>query len=335
MKRRTFRAFIVLVILAVFVATGIAGYSLYQKYIGLKNDSDRKISVTEKENQQDKNERQIEADTETKADNKDQQTASNELPEDSYFEIDFFDVGEADCTLIKCDGHTLLVDGGNPGNSSFLYSYLKQNDINYLDYIVCTHAHEDHVGGLAGAMNYANVGVVYAPVTEYDTRAFNSFVKYLNQQGKTITVPTAGDVFMLGNSKVEIKGPVDMSLAEENENNSSIILRIVYGETSFLITGDAEAIEEQSILDAGFDVKCTVLRVGHHGSYTSTTGDFLEAADPEYCVISVGRNNAFGHPHDVVINRIKEYNVRLFRTDLNGDIVCTSDGETVRFRTDK
>lgn len=257
------------------------------------------------------------------------------LPEDSYFEITFFDVGEGDSTLVKCDGQTMLIDGGLPGSSSFLYSYLKQNGIDYLDYIVCTHAHEDHVGGLSGALNYAGVGTVYAPVTEFDSRAFRSFVKYLGKQGKEITVPAAGHCFTLGSASVQIVGPVDMALATENVNNTSIVLRIVYGETSFLLTGDAETIEEESILDAGYDIRSDVLRVGHHGSYTSTSDDFLRAVSPDYCVISVGKDNAYGHPHDVVLNRITEFGAIVYRTDLDGYIACTSDGDNVTFRTEK
>lgn len=309
MKRRTYRAFICLAVLAIIIAVGIAGISLYQKNKPQETFSGS-ISETSEEN-------------------------SSGLLEDSYFEITFFDVGEGDSTLVKCDGQIMLIDGGLPGSSSFLYSYLMQHGIDYLDYIVCTHAHEDHVGGLSGALNYASVGTVYAPVTEFDSRAFRSFVKYLGKQGKEITVPSAGDSFMLGSASVQIVGPVDMGMAAENVNNTSIVLHIVYGETSFLVTGDAEAIEEESILDAGYDIRSDVLRVGHHGSYTSTSDAFLEAVSPDYCVISVGKDNAYGHPHDVVLDRIGEFGAIIYRTDLDGYIACTSDGENVTFRTEK
>lgn len=309
MKRRTYRAFICLAILAIIIAVGIAGISLYQKHKPQETFSSS-ISETSEEN-------------------------SSELPDDSYFEITFFDVGEGDSTLLKCDGQTMLIDGGLPESSSFLYSYLMQHGIDYLDYIVCTHAHEDHVGGLSGALNYARVGTVYAPVTEFDTRAFQSFVKYLEKQEKEITVPSAGDSFTLGSALVQIVGPVDMAMAAENANNTSIVLRIVYGETSFLLTGDAETIEEESILDAGYDIRCDVLRVGHHGSYTSTSDAFLKAVSPDYCVISVGKDNAYGHPHDVVVDRIVESGAIIYRTDLDGYIACTSDGENVTFQTEK
>ena len=161
------------------------------------------------------------------------------------FQIDFIDVGQGDSALIQCDNHYMLVDGGSPDRSSLIYSYLKKRNINYLDHIVGTHADADHIGGLAGALNYANVGTAYCSETYYDTRAFKSFVKYLNAQGKTITVPRCGDQFSLGSATVTVVGPVR---SDSDTNNNSIVLRIVYGKTSFLLTGDAEETEEKDII---------------------------------------------------------------------------------------
>lgn len=302
MKKKTFQIFIAFAILAVLASVGIAGFSIYRQY---KTDRDVHNSWV------------------------------SENDSEELLEIHFFNVGEADSTLVTCGGYTMLIDGGSPDSSSFLYSYLEQNEIAFLDYMICTHPHEDHVGGLAGALNYAKVGTIYAPVTEYDTRAFNSFLKYVDKQEKTITIPTAGDSFTLGNATVEIIGPVDPSLGKDNENNLSIMIRIEYGKTSFLITGDAEEIEEQSVLDAGFRVKSTVLRVGHHGSYTSTSESFLKAVSPKYCVISVGKDNAYGHPHEEVLRRLEAYRTTVYRTDQNGSITCFSDGHTVRLSTEK
>ena len=253
------------------------------------------------------------------------------LPADSTFEIHFFDVGEADSTLVECDGHYMLIDGGNPSSSGFLYSYLKQHGIDYLDYIVCSHAHTDHVGGLAGALNYASVGIAYAPVVEYDSRAFNSFVKYLSAQDKEIIVPASGETIMLGSATVTFIGPVDLLLAELNMNNSSIILRIEYGNTSFLFTGDAEIEEELSVVSSGLKLQSTLLKVGHHGSYTSSTEAFLSAVDPKYAVISVGKDNEYGHPHDVIFERLSSVCDVIYRTDIDGEITCISDGMTLSF----
>ncbi len=249
----------------------------------------------------------------------------------SSFEIHFFDVGEADAALVECDGHFMLIDGGNPGDSSFLYSYLQQHKIDYLDYIVCSHPHVDHVGGLAGALNYSTVGVAFFPVAEYDSRAFNSFVKYLAAQGKTITVPTAGQTISLGSATVTFIGPVDMTIAEQNENNASLMVRIEYGATSFLFTGDAEKEEELSVVRSGAEIKSTLLKVGHHGSYTSSSEEFLAAVNPEYAVISVGKDNGYGHPHEQVVSRLERFCNTILRTDIVGEIICYSDGYDLTF----
>ncbi len=252
------------------------------------------------------------------------------LPEDSTFEIHFFDVGEGDSALVVCDGHYLLIDGGEAGYSRFLYSYLQQNKITFLDYIVCSHEHSDHVGGLAGALNYAQVGTAYAPVTEYDTRAFNSFVKYLNAGSKEIVIPSPGDIIYLGSAYIEFLAPLDMTLAETNANNSSIILRVVYGNTSFLFTGDAEMEEEKSLVDSGAEIHSTLLKVGHHGSYTSSSELFLSSVDPQYAIISVGKNNEYGHPNAMVLDRLLK-RCTVYRTDVEGTIVCYSDGNKLSF----
>ncbi len=253
------------------------------------------------------------------------------LSEDSTFEIHFFDVGEAESALVECDGHYMLIDGGNPSSSRFLYSYLQSHEIGFLDYIVCSHAHTDHAGGLAGALNYASAGKVYSPVAEYDNRAFNNFVKYLQAQNKEITIPAPGDTVMLGSARVTFIGPIDVEHLEMHSNNFSIILRIEYGATSFLFTGDAEREEELSVLRAGYNLESTLLKVGHHGSFTSSTEEFLNAVSPEYAVISVGKDNEYGHPHKAVMDRLSKYCKAIFRTDLDGEIVCYSDGEELTF----
>ena len=244
----------------------------------------------------------------------------------------FLDVGQADSILVVCEGKTMLIDGGNVGDSSLVYSFLKSHDISHLDYIVSTHAHEDHVGGLAGALNYATVTTAFSPVTSYSSKAFESFVKYLDEQNVPITIPTHGDTFTLGAATAQIIGPIK---ASNEPNNTSIVIRLTFGETSFLFTGDAERDEEQDILDAGYDLSATVLKVGHHGSDTSTTYPFLRAIMPEYAVISCGQNNSYGHPHENTMSRLRDADVAVFRTDMQGMVVCTSDGKTVSFTVER
>ena len=212
-----------------------------------------------------------------------------------------------------------------------MYSYLQRNGITYLDYILCSHPHVDHVGGLAGALNYASVGAAYCPVTEYNSRAFSSFVKYLAAQGKTITVPSPGETIRLGSAAVTFIGPADRTIAEEDENNASLILRIEYGATSFLFTGDAGKEEELSVLRTGEELRSTLLKVGHHGSYTASSKEFLEAVQPEYAIISVGKDNDYNHPHTSVLKRLEQFCDTVYRTDIDGEIVCRSDGKNLFF----
>ena len=212
-----------------------------------------------------------------------------------------------------------------------MYSYLQRNGITYLDYILCSHPHVDHVGGLAGALNYASVGAAYCPVTEYNSRAFSSFVKYLAAQGKTITVPSPGETIRLGSAAVTFIGPADRTIAEEDENNASLILRIEYGATSFLFTGDAGKEEELSVLRTGEELRSTLLKVGHHGSYTASSKEFLEAVQPEYAIISVGKDNDYNHPHTSVLKRLEQFCDTVYRTDIDGEIVCRSDGKNLVF----
>jgi competence protein ComEC len=242
----------------------------------------------------------------------------------------FIDVGQADSTLVVCDGAAMLIDGGNAADSDLIYAFLKNHGISHLEYIVGTHAHEDHIGGLAGALNYAVVDTAYCPVTDHDSEVFADFVKYLEKQNKSITVPIPGDTFQLGGADVEIIAPINPS---DNPNNTSIVLRLTYGEVSFLFTGDSEREEEADILDSGYDVSADVLKVGHHGSETSTSYPFLREIMPRYAVISCGMNNIYGHPDEDTLSRLRDADALLYRTDTQGTITATSDGKTVVFST--
>lgn len=254
-------------------------------------------------------------------------TTPPSVPNASGFKVYFIDVGQADAALVVCDGKTMLIDGGNSADSNLIYSFLQKKGVSHLDYIIATHAHEDHVGGLSGALNYATVGTVYCPVKSYSSNAFNNFAKNVEKQGKSITVPSRGAQFSLGGASCTVLAVNTSS----DTNNSSIVLRIVYGSTSFLFTGDAEREVEQAMINRGVPLKSTVLKVGHHGSYTSTSYQFLWNVMPDYAVISCGKGNSYGHPHDEVLSRLRDADVYLFRTDLQGDITCTSNGSSVSF----
>ncbi len=246
--------------------------------------------------------------------------------------VTWLDVGQGDAAVIQCGGQSMLIDGGKPEKSSYIYAWMQQHGLSYLDVIVATHVDADHIGGLSGALNYASVGTAYCPETTGTTETFQSFVKYLAQRGKQITVPTAGETFALGGAQIQILGPLHRA---EDSNDNSIVLKVSFGATSFLFTGDAERAEEQDLLNAGVNLQSTVLKVGHHGSDTSTSYPFLRAVAPQYAVISVGAGNSYGHPTEAVLSRLRDAGVTTFRTDMQGEITAVSDGQTINFSTAK
>lgn len=261
----------------------------------------------------------------------DSHTTSQAVKTDSVFEIHFIDVGQADAALVLCDGKAMMIDGGNSDDSDVIYTYLKKHGVTHIDYMIGTHAHEDHIGGLPGALNYSTVGKVYCPVEKYDSKAFDNFKKYVEQRGTVLTKPQIGESFSLGSAYVDIIA----CNSHDDTNETSIVLKIVYGETSFLFTGDAERLTEQTILENGYDIKSTLLKVGHHGSDSSTSYPFLREVMPQYAVISVGCDNTYGHPTEEVLSRLSDANVIVYRTDLMGDIICTSDGKELTFAFSK
>lgn len=258
-----------------------------------------------------------------------------EIVGDTGLTVHFIDVGQADCTLVECDGAYMLIDGGNKEDSQLVVAYLREQGVEELEAVVCTHAHEDHVGGLPAALAVFPTQAVYAPTKTYASQAFDDFLRYVDQQRLEIAVPSPGDTWTLGNAAVTVLGPVK-SYAEPN--NTSIILLVEYGETRFLFTGDMETAAETDMLDywdGKMDWDVDVLKVGHHGSDTSSGYRFIYMTQPEYGVISVGRDNPYGHPSGSIMERYRDAGTAIFRTDRLGDVIARSDGETVTFVWEK
>ena len=231
------------------------------------------------------------------------------------FEMHFIDVGQALSVLVECDGQFMLYDGGNVDDGSLVVSYLQKQGVQQLQYVFCSHAHEDHVGGLAAVMAKFPAQHAYSPVTESSTKCFNDFVKYTQQQGLQLEVPSVGTGY-------------------SDTNNTSLVLRIDYGNTSFLLTGDMEKTAETDLVNSGANLKADVLQVGHHGSSTSTSYLFLNAVLPEMGVISCGTGNKYGHPHEETLSILRDAKVDVYRTDLQGTITIGSDGQNFTVGTE-
>ena len=254
-----------------------------------------------------------------------------EIPENSTFSIRFLDVGQADAAIVECDSHYMLIDGGNKHDSSKMYTILKESGINHLDLVVGTHPDADHIGGLPGALNYATADKVLSPVLEHDTEAFQDFLKYAQSNGGGMSVPEIGETYPLGSAVVKI---LALNSGEES-NDKSIVLKISYGGTSFLFTGDGELATEQMLINSGEDLSATLLKVGHHGSAGSSTESFLNKVKPEYAIISVGDGNNYGHPTKETLDRLETVGAEVYRTDLQGEIAVTSDGSSLTISSKK
>lgn len=255
---------------------------------------------------------------------------SPETPAGDELTVHFLDVGQADCILLTCGGESMLIDGGNVDDGSTVVAYLQDEGISTLDYVVCTHAHEDHVGGLAAVLAAFPAEAVWCPVTDFDTKAFRNFRMYAEEQGCRLVMPELDGVYALGGATVTVLGPRE---AYDDPNNTSIVLRVCLGDCAFVFSGDAEWQSEAAILDAGCDVSCGVLKAGHHGSSTSNSYRWLLEADPQAMVISCGKNNDYGHPHEEVMSRLADAEIDVLRTDMQGHIVCVCDGESYVFYT--
>ena len=245
-------------------------------------------------------------------------------------EIHFLDVGQGDCTIALCDGEALVIDGGPASASQFVFSYIRNTlKLQHIDYVVSTHPHLDHVYGLSSVLNAAPVDLILTPVLKWDSKAFNSMLKYAEAQGTPLSVPQEGDTLQLGGATITILHCWPEAIDYGRTNDSSIVTRIDYGNTSFIITGDAEDWSEYMMIDSGVNLKANVLRVAHHGSNTASTTEFLQAVQPEYAIVSVGKDNGYGHPHQEVLDRLTNNGSKILRTDEHGTIVMESDGETI------
>ena len=246
--------------------------------------------------------------------------------------VKFFDVGQADSILVQSAGVNMLIDAGTNNMGNTVVQNLKDLGITKIDYLVGTHPHEDHIGGMDDVINNFEIGTIYMPKVQTNTKTFEDVLDAISNKGLTITTPEVGYVFEVGNTKCEVMC-AGTGTTEENSNLnlSSIVIKMVYGEESFLFMGDAEEKNETSRQWP----QTTVLKVGHHGSDTSSSESFLNQVKPEISVISVGINNTYGHPKKTTLDKLNALETSIYRTDQNGTITITCDGTNCVVTTEK
>lgn len=246
-------------------------------------------------------------------------------------EVHFLDVGQADCILIKTPRQkAILIDSGKNSDEDDVVFYIKSQGIDTIDAVVGTHPHEDHIGGLDAVISSFNIGKIYMPQVSHSTQTFEDVLNAIKNKGLKVTNAFAGTIIDVDTTlKIEMLAP--NSQTYEDINNYSAVVKLTYNNISFLFTGDAESVLEQEMISKGYDLKANVLKVGHHGSATSTIAQFLKKVSPEYAVISVGKDNSYGHPDNLILNRLKTFGVEVFRTDESGTVIAISDGETIKF----
>lgn len=234
--------------------------------------------------------------------------------------VSVLDVGQADCIVIHQGDHAMIIDAGNNADSTFVVNQLKNMGIDRLDVVIGTHPHEDHIGGLDAVINSFEIGAIYMPKVSNNTKTFEDVLTAIRNKGLSVTTPVPGTAFTLGD-EVQCLILAPNSASYDDLNNYSIVLKLTYNGKSFIFTGDAEIDSEEEILAKGYDLKADVLKVGHHGSTSSTSDEFLQSVSPEYAVICVGVGNTYGHPHQETLDKLDAAGVTIYRTDLSGGTI--------------
>lgn len=269
-------------------------------------------------------------------DSKDEVGVVGTLEMDNGMDVYFFDVGQGDATLFVWKESVMLVDTGDKDKATDIVENVQkvmdQNELDEIDALVVTHPDSDHFGGADEILLSFDVDEFYMPDCSCDTAAYRDVIEAAEDTDTQIIHPCEGDTIAIPNTDITVLSPAtDYDGAYDDKNAYSIGLKVVYGQTSYVLCGDAPASSEKQMIQTGYDLKADVLKLSHHGSYSATCNEFLNAVSPKYAIVSVGLGNSYGLPHQVIMDKLKKNNIDLFRTDLQGTIVSHSDGASVSF----
>ncbi len=248
-------------------------------------------------------------------------TALNEM------KIHFIDVGQGDAILIESNKHYMLIDAGENNKGSDVVNYLKDKGVNKLDYVLGTHPHSDHIGGLDTIINSFTIDKVIMPDITHTTKTFEDVLDAIANRNLKITKAVVGNRYSIGSASFIIISPNDTTYSDLN--NYSVGIKLTNGNNSFLLAGDAEELSEEEMMKNGIDLSADVLKLGHHGSSYSSSSNFLDVVSPTYAMICVGTDNQYNHPNIDTLQKMVDRNIQIFRTDKQGTVIFTSDGERV------
>lgn len=257
-------------------------------------------------------------------------TAEGEL------EIHFIDVDNADCILVRQQDKTLLIDAGESVTYERVERYLQDYGVTHLDLVIATHPHADHIGGMPNVLERFSVGEFVMSFMPDDatptTKTYIRMLELLDEKDIPVREARVGDIYELGTARLQILGPIEET---DEKNDMSVVTRLTFGDRAFLFTGDAESGVEKQLVNSGYTLSADVLKLGHHGSKTSSSSLFLKAVSPQCAIATCGADNDYSHPHREVLQRLDAMGITLYRADISGNIVITSDGETFKVSTDK
>lgn len=251
--------------------------------------------------------------------------------------VHFIDVGQGDSILIQSGPENMLVDAGTNESGPAVAAYLKSLGITKLSYLIGTHPHEDHIGGMDDVIRAFDIGTVIMPDVSHTTRTYEDVLDALLEKELRVVKPKPGDTYSLGEADFTILSPAadiaEQAVKDGDLNNLSVGIRLAFGSNAFIMCGDAEAPSEKAMVEGGLPLRADVLKLGHHGSSTSTCDEFLRAVSPSCAVISCGTDNSYGHPHKETMEKLAASGISVYRTDEQGTLVATSDGSQITWET--